>query len=61
MGKSPNHKHEKVVVPQWAKDQADFQKKTKYPDCKGTFPDCPEMIDPGFVTGQCKMCPIYKK
>ena len=61
MGRSPNHKKQAVVVPKWAKELDNFNKKTKYPLCRGTFPDCPEEIKPDSVDGNCKTCPIYKK
>jgi hypothetical protein len=61
MGKGPSHKKSSVRMPQWARDQDKFSKnKKKYPNCKGTFPDCPEIIVEGTVDNGCKMCPFYK-
>jgi len=61
MGKAPSHKKAVVRVPQWAIDQQQFRKKNIYPYCRGTFPDCPEEINPDIVADVCKSCPIYKK
>ena len=61
MGRAPSHKKSGFGVPEWAKEQDSFQKKTKYPYCRGTFPDCPEEIKPDFVADICKICPIYKQ
>lgn len=61
MGRSPSHKKSVVLKPAWAKEQDEFQSKTKYPHCKGTFPDCPAEINPEEVSRICKLCPIYKK
>jgi len=35
--------------------------KNKYPNCIGTFPDCPKEIDPKNPPDVCKRCPNYKK
>ncbi len=32
----------------------------KYPNCRGTFPDCPPEIKADFVANECKTCPFYK-
>lgn len=61
MGSAPNHKSTGFRVPEWAKEQDRFQKKNKYPYCRGTFPDCPETINPEIVADVCKVCPIYRK
>jgi len=60
MGRSPSHKKEHVPVPKWAQHQDRFGRGKKYPDCKGTFPDCPIEITQDIVLDQCKMCPFYK-
>lgn len=61
MGKSPSHKKVHVNVPEWAKEQDSFSKgKKKYPNCKGTFPDCPNEIVPDVVADACRLCPFYK-
>ncbi len=60
MGRSPSHKKSIANVPKWAKEQADFQKR-KYPECRGTFPDCPEEIRQDNVADVCKICPLYNK
>ena len=61
MGKAPSHKKSTIRVPEWATEQDKFQVGKKYPYCRGTFPDCPEKIDPNVVADVCKMCPFYKK
>jgi hypothetical protein len=61
MGRSPSHKKQAVAAPKWAKELDNFNKKTKYPHCKGTFPDCPTEIKPEVVEQNCRTCPIYKK
>jgi hypothetical protein len=61
MGRSPSHKKEHTKVPEWAAEQQEFQKKKKYPFCKGTFPDCPSDIKENEVASECEMCPIYKR
>ena len=61
MGSAPSHKKVNIPKPKWAKEQDTFHSKTKYPYCKGTFPDCPEEIKPNFVADICKVCPIYKQ
>ncbi|HII65265.1 TPA: hypothetical protein HA295_00640 [Candidatus Woesearchaeota archaeon] len=61
MGSAPSHKGSTARVPEWARTQDKFNKKTKYPYCRGTFPDCPEEIKPEVVADVCKMCPIYRK
>jgi hypothetical protein len=33
----------------------------KFPNCIGTFPDCPKEIDPKNPADVCKRCPNYKK
>ena len=60
MGSAPNHKKSGFSIPKWAKEQNKFRNKTKYPYCKGTFPDCPEEITSDVVANVCKMCPIYR-
>jgi hypothetical protein len=59
MGRAPSHKKERVAIPKWARDQDRFGRSKKYPGCKGTFPDCPE-IQPNYVDPMCKACPFYK-
>ncbi|MCM2326147.1 MAG: hypothetical protein NDI94_06805 [Candidatus Woesearchaeota archaeon] len=59
MGKSPSHKKETVNVPKWAKEQDSFTRGKKYPNCKGTFPDCPEVIT-DIVLDVCRNCPFYR-
>ncbi|MBU1005085.1 MAG: hypothetical protein KJ561_04615 [Nanoarchaeota archaeon] len=61
MGRAPSHKKTSIPKPAWAKEQDEFHSKTKYPYCKGTFPDCPAEIKPEEVNSLCKVCPIYKK
>lgn len=61
MGSAPSHKASIVRVPQWAVEQDKFTKKNKYPHCRGTFPDCPEVINTEIVADVCKVCPVYKK
>lgn len=58
MGKAPNHKKVHKAPFIWAKDIAKVNK-NKYPHCRGTFPDCPDIINPDEVAHVCKMCPIY--
>ncbi len=58
MGKSPSHKKTHVVVPKWATAQDRFGRSKHYPNCKGTFPDCPAEITE-IVSDQCKTCPFY--
>jgi len=61
MGKAPSHKHERVSVPKWAKEQDQFRKEKKYPNCAGTFPECPTEIDINKEPiDECKKCPMYK-
>lgn len=60
MGSAPSHKKSGFSKPEWAKEQDTFHSKTKYPYCRGTFPDCPEEIKPDFVADICKVCPIFK-
>jgi len=60
MGRAPSHKQSYVPKPQWAKEQDEFRTTTKYPGCKGTFPDCPQEIAPDLVVSECKLCPIYR-
>lgn len=57
MGKSPSHKKVAAAKPKWAQEQEKFAKHTKYPDCKGTFPDCPETPN----ETDCKLCPWFKR
>ncbi|MFH2020796.1 MAG: hypothetical protein ABIJ34_05240 [archaeon] len=59
MGKSPSHKKVHVSVPKWAIDQNRFSQGKSYPNCKGTFPDCPETITEA-VADQCRACPYFK-
>jgi len=61
MGSAPNHKKSGFKKPEWAKEQDKFHSKTKYPYCRGTFPDCPETIIPDVVADICKVCPIYRQ
>ncbi|MBI2523560.1 hypothetical protein HYW19_04150 [Candidatus Woesearchaeota archaeon] len=61
MGSAPSHKKAPVIIPKWAKQQDRFQRSTKYPYCRGTFPDCPEEIKSDFVADVCKVCPLFKK
>lgn len=60
MGRSPSHKHVNIPKPEWAVEQDSFHKKNKYPYCRGTFPDCPDEINPDLVADICKICPIFK-
>jgi hypothetical protein len=57
MGKSPSHKKVTNTKPKWAMEQDKFAKRTKYPACRGTFPDCPAEAN----ENDCKLCPWYKK
>jgi hypothetical protein len=61
MGRSPSHKKSSVRVPQWAVEQNSFQREKKYPNCTGTFPECPQEIKPDSVDDECRKCPLYKK
>ncbi|MEM3374234.1 MAG: hypothetical protein QXE31_03355 [Candidatus Woesearchaeota archaeon] len=58
MGKSPSHKKTHVVIPKWAILQDRLAKK-HYPNCRGTFPDCPKIINEQ-PAQQCLTCPFYK-
>ncbi len=59
MGKSPSHKKSSVTVPKWAVAQDRFSKK-KFPNCAGTFPDCPAEVKPDAVPDACRLCPMFK-
>ncbi|MBI5393540.1 hypothetical protein HZA96_06750 [Candidatus Woesearchaeota archaeon] len=61
MGSAPNHKRSDIKIPKWAVEQDKFNKTTKYPYCRGTFPDCPEEIKQDIVDTICKICPVYKQ
>ncbi len=43
MGRAPSHKKVNIPKPKWAIEQDSFQRNKKYPYCRGTFPDCPEL------------------
>ncbi|MFH0977693.1 MAG: hypothetical protein V1837_00180 [Candidatus Woesearchaeota archaeon] len=57
MGRSPNHKGAVKPKPKWAKEQDTFQRGTKYPNCAGTFPDCP--AEPN--DNDCRLCPVFRR
>ena len=59
MGSAPSHKKVRVSVPRWATEHDKFRK-NKYPNCAGTFPECPKEIKADVVEGECKNCPLYK-
>jgi len=61
MGRAPSHKKVNAPKPKWAVEQARFQRSTKYPECRGTFPDCPPEIKPDIVDPTCNLCPIYRQ
>ncbi len=49
------------TAPKWLREQKAFESRTgKFPNCRGTFPDCPETIDVNNPPEQCKKCPKYK-
>ena len=60
MGKAPSHKKSKVIIPKWGLEQDAFRRSTKYPGCRGTFPECPDVIDLNKVHDECAKCPMYK-
>jgi len=61
MGRAPSHKKTAVPKPKWAVEQDSFQRSKKYPHCRGTFPDCPETINPEIAADVCKVCPIFRQ
>ncbi|MGB9749086.1 MAG: hypothetical protein ACP5OZ_04365 [Candidatus Woesearchaeota archaeon] len=49
------------VTPRWLREQKTFESRTgKFPNCKGTYPDCPESIDQNNPPEQCRKCPKYR-
>ena len=50
-----------VRVPKWAVEQDKFNKRKGFPNCQGTFPECPKEIDTENPDRFCKLCPMYKK
>ncbi len=60
MGKKSKRQVRKVT-PRWLREQKLFEHSKKYPNCVGTYPDCPDKIeDPNNPPEQCKKCPMYK-
>jgi len=59
------HKQRTHGTPRWVTEQKEFDARTgKFPDCRGTFPDCPEIIDEknprANAPEQCRKCPKFR-
>ncbi len=55
------HKQRTHGTPRWLREQKEFEARTgKFPECRGTFPDCPKEIPENTVPEQCKKCPMRK-
>lgn len=54
-------KHRKKLPRRKTESERAWEKiKGKYPNCSGSYPECPESIeDRGNPPGECRLCPVF--
>ncbi|MEM0230841.1 MAG: hypothetical protein QXW00_02750 [Candidatus Woesearchaeota archaeon] len=59
------HKQRLKGTPRWVTEQKEFEMRTgRFPECKGTFPDCPEEVNEKTKREEapevCRKCPKFR-